>query len=63
MSLGEDYQAIVRQAVVGSVADDGLAVGVGAAFDAGLSTLFTGVVVAAVVGLLALLGLVLLGRS
>ncbi|MGJ7440943.1 hypothetical protein [Aquipuribacter sp. MA13-6] len=53
----------VRSAVVGSVADDGLATGVAAAFDAVLSSVFTGVVVAAVLGLLALAALVLLGRS
>ncbi len=53
----------VRSAVVGSVADAGLAAGVAAAFDAVLSTLFTGVAVAAVIGLLALLGLLLLGRA
>lgn len=53
----------LRSAVVGSVSDAGLAAGVAAAFDAVLSTLLTGVAVAAVVGLLALLGLLLLGRA
>lgn len=53
----------VRGALVGSVAESGLAGAVGATFDTVLSTLFVGIAVAAVVGGLALLALVLLGRA
>jgi hypothetical protein len=53
----------VRSAVVGAVAESGLAGAVAATFDTVLSSLFVGIAVAAVVGALALVALLLLGRA